>query len=152
MHGINIVSPIGFLRLEEEAGRLTALHFLPGHFQQESAPTALLREGEAQLNAYFRGALRSFDLPLCPAGTAFQRRVWDALLDIPYGTTESYGHLAKRIAAPGAARAVGGANHINPLPVFIPCHRVIGADGTLTGYGGGLCIKKYLLMLEGAIF
>lgn len=102
-----------------------------------------------QLEAYFAGNLKCFDLPLEPEGTAFQQQVWQALLDIPYGTTTSYGELARRINRPAASRAVGAANGSNPIPIIIPCHRVIGVNGTLTGYGGGLEIKRRLLELEG---
>jgi methylated-DNA-[protein]-cysteine S-methyltransferase len=102
----------------------------------------------AQLTEYFEGRRRQFDLPLAPEGTPFQRRVWNALLDIPYGETISYGQLASRIGQKSASRAVGLANGSNPLPIVIPCHRVIGANGKLTGYGGGLAIKERLLAHE----
>jgi methylated-DNA-[protein]-cysteine S-methyltransferase len=110
-----------------------------------------LRAAADQLDAYFAGALTRFDLPLAPRGSDFQRRVWAALQDIPYGQTESYGELAERIGAPGAARAVGLANGRNPISVVIPCHRVIGSQGKLTGFGGGLDRKKQLLDLELAV-
>jgi methylated-DNA-[protein]-cysteine S-methyltransferase len=103
-----------------------------------------------QLAAYFQGKLKTFDLPLLPAGTPFQLAVWEALRGIPYGTTVSYGEIASRIGKPKAVRAVGAANGQNPLPIVVPCHRVIGSDGALTGYGGGLGIKRALLRLEGA--
>ena len=102
----------------------------------------------AQLTEYFEGRRRQFDLPLAPQGTPFQQRVWSALLDIPYGETISYGELASRIGQKSASRAVGLANGSNPLPIVIPCHRVIGANGKLTGYGGGLAIKERLLAHE----
>ena len=105
-------------------------------------------EARGQLEAYFDGRLARFDLPLRLEGTEFQRRVWDALLQIPYGETASYGEIAGRIGAPGAARAVGLANGRNPVGIIVPCHRVIGADGSLTGYGGGLDRKLTLLQLE----
>ena len=101
-----------------------------------------------QLDAYFAGELTSFDLPLAPVGSEFQQRVWAALQEIPYGQTESYGELAERIGSPGGARAVGLSNGKNPIGIIIPCHRVVGADGSLTGYGGGLDRKKQLLDLE----
>ncbi len=101
-----------------------------------------------QLMEYFDGRRRQFDLPLAPNGTPFQQRVWKALLDIPYGETISYGELAARIGRRSASRAVGLANGSNPLPIVIPCHRVIGSNGKLTGYGGGLAIKERLLALE----
>ena len=102
----------------------------------------------SQLEDYFAGRRREFDLPLAPAGTPFQQRVWRALLDIPYGETISYGELASRIGNKAASRAVGLANGSNPISIVIPCHRVIGANGKLTGYGGGLPIKQQLLALE----
>ena len=102
----------------------------------------------AELREYFAGERRTFTVPLAPAGTPFQLRVWRALLEIPYGETTSYGELAQRLGQPTASRAVGLANGSNPIPVIIPCHRVIGANGSLTGYGGGLPIKQRLLALE----
>lgn len=107
-----------------------------------------LRSCEEQLNAYFCGELRDFSLPLDLRGTAFQVRCWEALRRIPYGSTWTYGQLAEAVGAPQAFRAVGQANHHNPVPIIVPCHRVIGANGTLTGYGGGLRIKEALLHLE----
>jgi len=104
-----------------------------------------------QLEAYFAGELTAFDLPLAPRGSEFQQRVWAALREIPYGETESYGDLAERIGSPGAARAVGLANGKNPISIVIPCHRVVGSDGSLTGYGGGLDRKRQLLDLELAV-
>jgi methylated-DNA-[protein]-cysteine S-methyltransferase len=104
-----------------------------------------------QLDAYFAGTLTRFTVPLSPRGTWFQQRVWEALQEIPYGQTESYGELAERIGSPGAARAVGLANGKNPIGIIIPCHRVVGATGSLTGYGGGLERKKQLLDLELAV-
>jgi methylated-DNA-[protein]-cysteine S-methyltransferase len=104
-----------------------------------------------QLDQYFAGERREFDLPLAPAGSAFELAVWQALLEIPYGETASYGQIARRVGAPHAARAVGVANARNPIAVIVPCHRVIGADGTLTGYGGGLERKRLLLDLESGV-
>jgi methylated-DNA-[protein]-cysteine S-methyltransferase len=104
-----------------------------------------------QLGAYFAGALRRFALPLAPRGSAFQQQVWAALQDIPYGGTESYGELAERIGSAASARAVGLANGKNPIAIVIPCHRVVGSDGNLTGYGGGLDRKRQLLELEQAV-
>ena len=111
--------------------------------------TELLLRAERELREYFSGERREFDVPLHPSGTEFQTRVWNGLRAIPYGTTVTYGELARRIGQPNAARAVGMANHANPLPIIVPCHRVIGADGRLTGYAGGLEIKRKLLELEG---
>ena len=107
------------------------------------------RELARQLAEYFAGRRRTFELTLAPEGTAFQRATWRALTEIPYGTTLSYGELARRVGRPGASRAVGAANGANPLPIVVPCHRVIGADGSLTGFGGGLPAKRALLALEG---
>lgn len=112
------------------------------------ADSALFTDAVAQLCAYFAGELRAFDLPLGPRGTEFQRQVWQALTTIPYGQTATYGAIATRVGRPSAFRAVGMANGRNPIPVIVPCHRVIGANGTLTGYGGGLRRKEYLLDLE----
>jgi methylated-DNA-[protein]-cysteine S-methyltransferase len=111
----------------------------------------LLTEAAHQLRAYFSGGLRQFDLPLDIRGTAFQKRVWRELERIPYGETRSYRQIADTIGAPLAVRAVGAANGANPIPIVIPCHRVIGSGGKLTGYGGGLPLKKRLLELEGAL-
>ena len=113
----------------------------------KSRPTAL-RDAELQLTEYFGGTRRDFDLPLSAAGTPFQRQVWEELRRIPYGETISYGELARRIGRPTASRAVGAANGRNPIAIVVPCHRVIGADGTLIGYGGGLRVKETLLSLE----
>src|SRR5262249_31221022 len=107
-----------------------------------------LADVRAQLAAYFAGELTLFDLPLAPHGSAFQLGVWEQLRRIPYGETISYGELARRIGDQSAARAVGAANGQNPLPIIVPCHRVIGADGSLTGFGGGIATKKFLLEHE----
>lgn len=112
---------------------------------------AVLRKTRQQLDEYFAGKRQLFDLPLSPSGTDFQRKVWTTLATIPYGETISYAQLASRIGKPGAMRAVGSANGRNPLPIVLPCHRVIGADGSLTGFGGGLPTKQFLLKLEGAL-
>lgn len=105
-------------------------------------------EIKAQLRAYFSGELKKFDLPLVPTGTTFQQKVWNALRGIPYGKLVSYRDIATAVGNPKAVRAVGGANARNPIPVVIPCHRVIGSNGTLTGFGGGLSVKKQLIELE----
>ncbi|WP_277615514.1 MULTISPECIES: methylated-DNA--[protein]-cysteine S-methyltransferase [Nocardiopsis] len=110
--------------------------------------TGVLADTADQLRAYFAGTLTEFDLPLAPAGTEWQRRVWTALTTIPYGETASYGELAQELGRPTASRAVGMANGRNPISIVVPCHRVIGADGTLTGYAGGLERKRFLLSLE----
>lgn len=142
---------IGRLMLGEEDGAITDLHFeksddLPKEPLFMETPPLL--EAARQLSEYFSGRRRKFELPLAPEGTDFQRRCWRALLDIPYGETASYGDVARAIGSPKAVRAVGGANHANPIAIIIPCHRVIGSNGSLTGFGGGLDVKSYLLALE----
>jgi methylated-DNA-[protein]-cysteine S-methyltransferase len=114
----------------------------------DRSATPVLRRTASQLAEYFAGARDDFDLPLAPAGTAFQQRVWSALRRVRYGTTTTYGSLAHVLGLPRAARAVGAANGANPLPVVVPCHRVIGSDGSLTGYAGGLRLKRWLLERE----
>jgi methylated-DNA-[protein]-cysteine S-methyltransferase len=148
-------SPIGDLRLVEHAGALTAVEFSPFRdgtgrpLGDRDDDHPLLAEAVAQLTAYFARDRKEFDLPLAPAGSAFQRTVWEALREIGYGETASYGQIAHRIGKTNAAsRAVGLANSQNPIPIVIPCHRVIGANGTLTGYAGGLERKRLLLELE----
>ena len=110
---------------------------------------SLLDEARRQLVAYFAGRLRAFDLPLAPNGTEFQRRVWTELTKIPFGATISYARLARRVSNAAAVRAIGAANGRNPIPIIVPCHRVIGSDGSLTGFGGGLARKQWLLNHEG---
>lgn len=144
---------MGLTRLEEKAGFLRTVR-LAGkegrcwQVSMASDATKLLREAAQQLEAWLTGQSRSFDLPLSPEGTPFQREVWQALRSIPYGETRSYKDVAAAIGRPRAYRAVGNANNRNPLPIIIPCHRVIGADGSLVGYGGGLWLKSVLLRLE----
>ena len=142
-------TPIGPLTLTEEAGVLTGVLFGP-HAPRDAllTQTPLLGRAFAQLEEYFRGERRAFDLPMDARGTPFQRRCWQALLAIPYGQTRTYAQQAQAVGSPRACRAVGMANHRNPLPVPIPCHRVVGADGSLTGYAGGLRIKQMLLEIE----
>ena len=149
-----VASPIGELLLLSDGHALLGLSMQEGRhpiriqpdWQPAQAPFAAVRE---QLTEYFAGSRTTFDVPLQMAGSPFQLRVWQALCDIPYGTTTSYGELARRVGKPSAARAVGLANGQNPIAVIVPCHRVIGADGSLTGYGGGLDRKRFLLGLEG---
>ena len=140
------------LRISASDAGLRAIHFHPSPDSQAagSSPGAhpVLAETVAQLRAYFAGRLRVFDLPLDLAGTAFQVAVWRELLTIPYGETRSYSYIAQAIGRPAAVRAVGTANGANPIPIVVPCHRVIGANGKLVGYGGGLPLKKRLLALE----
>lgn len=111
-------------------------------------PDAVTEKAKTELEEYFAGVRKSFSVPIKPAGTDFQKKVWAALRDIPYGETASYGEIAKRIGNPKACRAVGMANNRNPIAIIIPCHRVIGAGGALTGYAGGLDKKEFLLKLE----
>lgn len=144
---ICLSSPVGRLTLAEEDGAITRLLFEECQPSGESG--ALLDEAVRQLEEYFAGMRRTFDLPLNPQGTPFQKKVWKALCEIPYGETRSYGDIARAVDSPKAFRAVGMANHNNPISIIIPCHRVIGSDGSLTGYGGGLDKKVYLLQLEG---
>ena len=142
-------TPVGTLGLEEEDGALVGLQ-LPGQPVPRIAchETPLLAEGRRQLLEYLDGRRRVFDLPLAPRGTEFYRAGWRALEAIPYGETRSYRDIAEAVGRPRAVRAVGQANHHNPIPIIIPCHRVVGANGSLTGYGGGLALKKHLLELE----
>ena len=143
-------SPVGPLRLEARDGALVALHLnaRPG---PEDLGDPVLAEVTTQLREYFAGTRTSFDLPLQMHGNAFEQRVWGALREIPYGETASYGEIAGQIGAPGAARAVGVANARNPIAIIVPCHRVIGANGKLVGFGGGLPMKRALLDLEQGI-
>ncbi len=149
----HLTSPIGPLLLVSDEAGLRQINFsqngrrAPAQPDWKEDPTAL-REVVLQLSAYFAGEIEQFDLALAPEGTPFQQKVWDELQTIPYGATISYGDLARRIGNPNASRAVGLANGSNPIPIVIPCHRVIGSNGKLTGYGGGLPIKEKLLALE----
>ena len=156
-----IDSPVGPLTLVAEDDAIVGLYMslqrhrpddrelgLPDPQGRRAEPFATTAE---QLDAYFAGTLSRFSVPLAPQGTGFQQRVWAALQEIPYGRTESYGALAERIGSPGAARAVGLANGRNPIAIVIPCHRVVGSTGSLTGYGGGLERKRQLLELELAV-
>ena len=146
-------SPIGTIQLRGTESALTGV-FMEEHRHQPARPrdavrdAAPLRTARCELEEYFAGERREFTPALEPAGTPFQQRVWRALREIPYGATISYGELARRIGQPRAVRAVGLANGRNPISIIVPCHRVIGADGTLTGYGGGLERKRFLLALE----
>lgn len=151
-------SPIGELRIVGRDGAITAIEFTPFRPPVDGRPLGdrvdddpVLTEAVRQLTAYFGGELTEFDLPLAPRGTDFQQRVWEQLSRIEWGETATYGEIARRLGMTNAAsRAVGLANGRNPIPVVVPCHRVIGADGTLTGYAGGLERKQTLLDLETA--
>ncbi len=142
----------GLLRIVEENDAIVQIQFEQEQKTVGDAAlqdTPLLLEAKRQLEEYFAGLRASFSLPLNPQGTAFQKKVWQQLEAIPYGQTRTYGQIAAAIGQPTASRAVGGANHNNPIAIVIPCHRVIGASGKLTGYAGGLDIKEKLLRLEG---
>lgn len=149
----NMDSPIGRLLIAGEADCVRVVAFTEGYkawqpaadWRRDAAP---LKTAIEQLRAYFAGELSRFDLDLDPPGTAFQQCVWTALGHIPYGETRTYGELSKEIGRPRAARAVGAANGANPLVVMVPCHRLVGADGSLTGFGGGIAAKAWLLDLE----
>ena len=146
-----IDSPVATIYVVGDGESLTELTF-PSNRRQDHGrieDARPFREVIRQVRAYFAGELMEFDLPLKPEGTAFQLTVWKELKKIPYGETISYGELARRIGRPKAARAVGAANGANPIAIILPCHRVIGESGRLTGYGGGLPVKKHLLELEG---
>ncbi len=151
-------SPIQPLLLTSDGAALTGVFMIEhkhgpevGADWTEDAAAAPFPEAKRQLAEYFAGTRRDFDLPLAPNGTDFQRKVWVELQNIPYGVTLSYGELARQIGSPGAARAVGLANGRNPISIIVPCHRVVGANGKLTGYGGGLPRKAALLELEARI-
>ena len=148
-------SPAGRILVAGDETALREVRFLrerperaiiPDDWEENERP---LRATLKQLRAYFAGRLQEFDVPICPEGTAFQRDVWEALRAVPYGETASYGQIARQIGRPKACRAVGAANGRNPIPIIVPCHRIIGSNGSLVGFGGGLGVKKALLRLEG---
>lgn len=148
-----IDSPVGTILLAADRQGLRHIVFAHEGRAAEAEPgweedSSFLEKPARQLGAYFERGLKNFDLHLNPVGTPFQLQVWKALAEIPYGRTVTYGQLARSIGRPNACRAVGAANGQNPLPIVLPCHRVIGADGSLTGYGGGLAVKEALLRLE----
>lgn len=143
-------SPVGMLTLRASDRGLAAIMWrdVPGPADREDSAHPVLAAAIRQLGEYFAGARTAFDLPLDPVGTAFQQRVWLALRDIPFGETRSYARIARAIGQPRAVRAVGAANGRNPLSIVVPCHRVIGSDGSLTGFGGGIENKRWLLAHE----
>jgi methylated-DNA-[protein]-cysteine S-methyltransferase len=151
-----VASPLGELLLIGDGAALTGLHMQegprrfepPARRDPQAPPLAAARK---QLDEYFAGRRTRFELPLAPAGSAFARRVWSALDGVGFGETTTYGELAQRLSEPATARPVGGANARNPIPILIPCHRLVGADGALTGYGGGLERKRFLLALEAGV-
>lgn len=147
-------SPVGPITIVASSTAVVAIHLgdaspLPGSRPDDAHP--IVAAAAAQLDAYFAGRRRAFDLPLGAAGTPFQQGVWRALCTIPFGATCGYGELAARLGRPSAARAVGAANGRNPIAIVVPCHRVIGKDGTLTGYAGGVAIKQWLLDHEAQV-
>lgn len=153
IHYDDMPTPIGRLRLVADAQGLREIGFETGRHRREPDPAWVcaaeaLAFARAQLEQYFAGTRQVFELPLHPLGTPFQLVVWNELARIPFGATISYGELARRIGQPQAVRAVGAANGRNPLPIVLPCHRVIGANGSLTGFGGGLPTKRFLLAME----
>ena len=140
--------PIGKICIEEENNYITAL-YMDDNIRENEMETELLRKVYGQLTEYFAGERKEFQLPIRLEGTEFQKKVWAALQTIPYGETRTYGEIAKQIGNEKAFRAVGGANNKNTVLIIVPCHRVIGADGSMVGFGGGLAVKKHLLELEG---
>lgn len=151
---IELDAPIGIVRIIEEDGFIISVHTMQEIESMSDdivyRETEVLLSAKKQLEEYFAGIRKNFDLPLKPKGTPFQLLVWEQLKQIPYGETRSYGEIAKAIGNPKASRAVGGANNKNPIGIIVPCHRVIGANGKLVGYAGGLDMKEKLLMLEKA--
>lgn len=137
---------VGCLKITEQNGFITNIDFV--RESKKSTESPVLNKAVQQLEAYFNGTAKNFDLPLCPKGTEFQKKVWQALQQIPYGETRCYQDIAAAIGNENASRAVGMANNKNPIPIIIPCHRVIGKNGKLVGYAGGIDIKEKLLKLE----
>ena len=146
-----IETKIGLIRLEADEEFLYALHFVEQKLCPNHRPTPLLRNAIKQLHEYFDGKRKDFDIPVSAAGTPFQQMVWEKLMEIPYGETISYGELAELCGGPAYSRAVGTANGCNPISIVIPCHRVIGFDGKLVGYAGGLWRKQWLLEHEASL-
>ncbi len=143
---LNIDSPIGTLGLCARDGYLVRIVF--GGLEETGETDGVLFEAKKQLEEYFLGRRRAFDIPLSPEGTDFQKRVWNALMEIPYGEVCSYADIALKVGSPKGFRAVGMANHVNPIPIIVPCHRVVGKNGKLTGYAGGLEMKNALIEME----
>ena len=150
MNSTIIPSPVGNLRINAEDGHIVSIDFRAGNGDGGDSQPVLI-EAARQLSEYFAGHRKVFDLPLAPGGTAFQQSVWKALAAIPFGDLRSYRDIAEEIGKPKAVRAVGAANGRNPIPIVVPCHRVIGSDGSLTGFAGGLDMKRALLALEGSL-
>lgn len=141
-------SPIGWLKIACDGAAIISVQFVDDEGESSRQQLPLLQECIDQLRDYFQGVRKNFELPLAPQGTAFQKLVWEKLLEIPFGTTASYRDIAHRVGEPRAVRAIGQANGQNPIAIIIPCHRVIGADGKLVGYGAGLWRKQWLLQHE----
>ena len=146
-----IASPIGTVEIGVSSECVTSLDFVDSPQHQESGDSNVMRKAIQQTRAYFQGRLQEFDLPLDMAGTPFQRSVWQALLAVPFGQTASYQQMADAVGKSKAVRAVGAANGRNPVAIIVPCHRIIGKNGNLTGYGGGLWRKEWLLRHEGVL-
>ena len=151
MEQVYLQTPLGTAEISADSGGITAIRVLDTPKKTSSDIPESLRAAVSQLDAYFKGERRYFDLRLNPQGTDFQKRVWDLLMDIPYGKTISYLDLAKKAGDPKAIRAVAAANGKNPVWIVIPCHRVIGSDGSLTGYAGGIHRKKWLINHEAPV-
>ena len=151
IYSIYVDSPLGTLTLSENKGKIIAICFGKSEICGTIKETEVLLQCKQELEEYFRGERKIFTVALEPHGTDFQKKVWQALLDIPYGGVRSYGEIAAAIGNPKAVRAVGGANHVNPIPIIIPCHRVVAADRTLGGYAFGPEPKEKLLDIEGAL-
>lgn len=149
MHDVWYDSPVGPLHLRADDQGLCQVAFSTDRTSPRHTDIPILQQAIDELSDYFAGTRQQFTVPLSLHGTAFRQSVWHYLLTIPYGQTRSYGNVAKALNKPNAARAVGMANHWNPIVIIVPCHRVIGSNGSLTGYGGGLDKKRYLLRLEG---
>ncbi|MFT4926518.1 MAG: methylated-DNA-[protein]-cysteine S-methyltransferase [Phenylobacterium sp.] len=148
-NAIYLSTPLGQVMIEANEQGLTQVAFVEDVEREDERPSnALVLEAKRQLQAYFDGELTSFDLPLAPKGTEFRTKVWAALQQIPYGETACYGDIANALNNPKAVRAVGGANGANPISIIVPCHRIIGKDGSLTGYASGVDKKEWLLALE----
>lgn len=147
-----VETPIGEILVAGDADAVHEIHFAPAEPHDDwTRDDAALKYASVQLRSYFAGKRREFDFPLAPHGTEFQLAVWTALRQIPYGETTTYGEVARTIGRPDAVRAVGAANGANPIPIVVPCHRVIGSNGTLTGFGGGLPAKRWLLDHEARV-
>lgn len=151
---IDAPEPLGALLLVARAGGLAVIRWRDaaapeGSLETDPGAHAVLGPTAQQLTGYFAGTREAFDLPLAPGGTPFQRRLWERLAEVPFGATTTYGALAEALGDPHLARAVGAANGANPLPIVVPCHRVVGSDGSLTGFAGGLEAKRWLLAHEG---